>query len=148
MFRSIIRFIIVIALGFSSALADETLSSEKKVVYDLKTGDMETLERTLISGVMKNSVYYQNKLQELKVIVVIHGESYKFFQKKDQMSELGKKLKTLSESYGVVFEICEVGMKKRDISKQSLYPFVDIVPNASIALIDAQSEGYAYLPLY
>lgn len=149
MFRSIAHFIlIVMTLGFSSVLQAEENGMEKKVVYDLKTGDTETLERVLVSGVMRNSVYYQNKLQELKVKVVIHGDSYKFFQKESQMTELGKKLKTLHESYGVEFEICKVGMKKRDISEQSLYPFVTVVPNASLALIDAQNEGYAYLPLH
>ncbi|MFT7880409.1 MAG: DsrE family protein [Sulfurimonas sp.] len=149
MLRTFLRTLLVFAiLGFSSALAAEENSDEVKVVYDLKTGDLETVERTLISGVMKNSVYYQNQLKELSVKVVIHGDSYKFFQKKKPMTALGKKLKTLHESYGVEFEICKVGMKKRGIAAESLYPFVNVVPNASLALIDAQHEGYAYLPVH
>lgn len=134
--------------GPSSVLAAEENSNEIKVVYDLKTGDLKTLERTLISGVMKNSVHYQNQLKELVVKVVIHGESYKFFQKEKQMTALGKKLKTLHESYNVEFEICKVGMNKRGIAAESLYPFVKVVPNASLSLIDAQNDGYAYLPIH
>jgi intracellular sulfur oxidation DsrE/DsrF family protein len=149
MLRRFVRILLILmTLGLSSALVAEESSNEIKVVYDLKTGDLKTLERTLISGVMKNSVYYQNQLQELKVTVVIHGDSYKFFQNEKQMTTLGKKLKSLHESYNVEFEICRVGMKKRDISEQSLYPFVKVVPNASLALIDAQNNGYAYLPLH
>jgi intracellular sulfur oxidation DsrE/DsrF family protein len=149
MLRAFVAILLTfMVLGPSSALAAEENSNEIKVVYDLKTGDLKTLERTLVSGVMKNSVHYQNQLKELEVIVVIHGESYRFFQKNNKMKDLGKKLKGLHESYGVEFEICKVGMKKRGIAAESLYPFVNVVPNASLALIDAQHEGYAYLPVH
>lgn len=134
-----------------SALAAEEKMVEKKVVYDLKTGDMEKAEKYLVSAIIRNVTYYQNHFEELHVIVVIHGDSYKFFQKgsKDmKMTELGKKLLSLHDSYNVSFEMCEVGMKKREIKKESLYPYVKIVQNATIALIDAQNDGYAYLPVH
>jgi intracellular sulfur oxidation DsrE/DsrF family protein len=149
MVRVFLRFILItMTLGFSSALAAEENSNEIKAVYDLKTGDSKTLERTLISGVMKNSVYYQDQLQELNVKVVVHGDSYKFFQKDNNMAEIAKKLKTLHESYGVEFEICKAGLKKNNIPEQSIYPFVKIIPNATIGLIGAQNKGYAYIPLH
>ncbi|MDD3592829.1 MAG: DsrE family protein [Sulfurovum sp.] len=149
MVRIFLRFILItMTLGFSSALVAEENSHEIKAVYDLKTGDSKTLERTLISGVMKNSVYYQDQLQEFRVKVVVHGDSYQFFQKDNNMAELGKRLKTLHESYGVEFEICKAGLKKNNIPEQSIYPFVKIIPNATIGLIGAQNKGYAYIPIH
>ncbi len=125
-------------------------TTEKKAVYDLRTGDIKKIEMQLISSIIKNIAYYQNHLEELHVKVVIHGESYPFFQRSSnpKMVELGKKLGDLAQSYGVEFEICEVGMKKHNIDPKTLYPFVKIVPNATLALIDAQSDGYGYLPLF
>jgi len=143
-----LRFVLLLLLAPLSLLGAEV---EKKVVYDLKSGDISTLELRLISAVVRNTSYYEAKLEELKAKVVIHGQSYKFFQQNSKdikLQELGKKLKSLHENYGVAFEICEVGMKKRKIDPKTLYPFVQIVPNATIALIDAQHAGYAFLPLY
>jgi len=135
----------------SSAVSAEEHSSEKKVVYDLKSGDVQTLETYLISSIVRNSTYYHDHLEELHVKVVIHGESYGFFQKNqsDQKHiEIGKRFRSLSENYDVEFEVCEVGIKKRKISPESLYDFVKIAPSAAIALINAQNEGYAYLPVH
>jgi len=124
--------------------------AEKKVVYNLTTGDIPTLETRLISAVIRNTTYYEGHLEELKAIVIIHGKSYNFFQKGQtdpKMQEIGKKLKSLHENYGVIFQICKVGMEKRKIDPKTLYPFVTIIPNATIGLIDAQHNGYAYLPI-
>ncbi|MDM5272726.1 DsrE family protein [Sulfurovum sp. zt1-1] len=143
-------FLLLLVFPFLLLGAEEN-AVEKKIVYDLKSGDISVIETNLISAIANNSIYYENHFEELKVKVVIHGDSYKFFvQNSDdlKMKEIGKRLKALYDNYDVTFEMCSVGMKKRNISEKSLYPFVKVVPNSTIALIDAQNDGYAYLPLH
>ncbi len=152
--------ILIFLLLFSINGFCEDISTEKKAVYDLTTKDIEIIEKRLIGSIISNSDYYQSKLQEYKVKVVIHGDAYKFFMKDlnntayafdrklvEKKTELGKRLESLSKLYNVEFEVCEVGIKNRALSPKAFYPFVAMVHNAIIGLVDAQNDGYAYIPI-
>lgn len=132
----------------------------KKVVYDLRTGDTEVFEKSILSGIVFTKNHYENRLEELDVAVVIHGDAYKFFVKnlgltkykndsvlKKKQVEFEKRLVSLSNSYHVTFLMCAVGMKKNNLSKKHIYSFVTPVANSTIGLIDKQNEGYAYIPV-
>jgi intracellular sulfur oxidation DsrE/DsrF family protein len=123
----------------------------QKVVYDLTTSDINRLQDRLISGIVAHTNHYNDNLQELEVKVIIHGGAYKFFMKdknptKEEI-DLSKRLKSLVKQYDVKFYVCEVGIMQRKLNKKAFYPFISMVKNAAIGLIDAQNEGYAYLPL-
>ncbi len=149
-------FLIMLAM-FGFLHAQESLH---KVVFDLTTGDVATLEKRLLSGIAYQKTHYESKLEELEVAVVIHGGAYKFFIKelaaspfkddkvlKKAQTDLSKRLASMSETYGVEFFICAVGMKGLKIEESTLYDFVKIVPNSTIGLIDKQNEGFAYIPI-
>jgi len=129
----------------------------KKVIIDLRTGDTDTF-LGLINGIANNIQYYQSKLEDLKVVIVAHGNSYKFFLKDlsntiykndkkvlKMQKEIYSRLKNLVDFYGVRIEICEVGMKARNLSKDNLYEFVHPVYTALTGVVDWQSKGYAYM---
>ena len=150
-----IVWMLVLSLGFLMA---EDFPA--KVVYDLTTKSLATFERKILKSVVANQAYYNSKLREYDVTVVIHGGAYRFFLKDPQHSaykkdhkllkeheSLAKRIKSMVDTYDVEFLICEAGMKKRHIKATDIYEFVDIVPNAMIGLIDRQNEGYAYLPV-
>ena len=156
--NTFVKLIMIALLGLSTIKADEEVV--KKVVYNLTTGDINKLERNLIGGIITHTTYYQSKLEELEVRVVIHGDAYKFFMKDlnntayayqpkllAKKSDLQKRLSTLSKQYDVKFLVCEAGVKSRKLNKKAFYPFVSMVANAAIGLIDAQNEGYAYLEI-
>jgi uncharacterized protein len=131
--------------------SNEDLAVVKKVVYDLKSGSAKAIEMRLVSAIISNATYYHNQLAELKAKVVIHGESYQFFLKSHispATEVLSKKLRSLHDDYGVEFVVCEVGMKARNYPLKDLLGFVKTVPNATIGLIDAQNDGYAFVPLH
>lgn len=148
-------FLLTLLLSFLHAEQDV-----KKVVYDLTTSDIGAFKQKLLSGVANNKGYYEGKLQELEVAVVIHGDAYKFFIEdlknsayKDeknlfaQQKELKARIESLATNYHVEFLMCGSGMKKIQLTKEQIYPFIKIVPNASIGLIDKQNEGYAYFSI-
>ena len=154
--RGILWTIMIALFSVVHLQAEEEVT--KKVVYNLTTGDSKTLKRRLIKGIIAHKTYYQSKLQELDVRVVIHGDAYKFFMKDfnhtayaydaklvKEQQELGKRLSSLAKQYDVVFEVCEAGVIAKKLPKKGFYPFVSMVHNAAIGLIDAQNAGYAYL---
>ena len=131
-----------------------------RVVYDLSTASLETFENRFIKGIVANKNHYENQLKELDVVVIIHGEAYKFFLEdpktttyKDdkEISKADKSLKTriqsLAETYDVKFQMCEIGAKSKKLNREDIYPFVEMIPNTVIGLIDAQNGGYAYIPV-
>jgi len=138
------------------------LAQEKtaQVVYDLTTTNMEIFERKILKAIVANKAHYEGLLSELDVVVVIHGDAYKFFTKtplktiykEDKLlienhKTLAKRIKSMVDNYDVEFLMCGAGMKKRELKKENIYKFVTIIPNSTIGLIDKQNEGYAYIPV-
>lgn len=132
----------------------------KKLVIDLTTADIKKIERKVLSGTVKHKNYYDSKLESLEVAVVIHGGAYRYFIKdlsktpyrdeKDIIKaqvDLQKRLRALSEIYEVEFFACASGLKKLKIDPSNVVDFVTLSPTSTIALIDKQDEGYAYIPI-
>ena len=66
--------LITTLLSFSSVYADTV-----KVVYDLTTGDRNKIEKHLIYSITAVAKHYASMKKKLKVMVVISGDSYKYF---------------------------------------------------------------------
>jgi len=148
---------LLLLVSFTLVLAEE---DSVKVVYDLTTKDVKTFEKKILKAIVANKAYYEGKLQELDVSVVIHGGAYRYFSKNPAQTEyktdslllkdftsLTKRIKSMHDTYDVTFFICEVGMAKHGLTSKDIVSYVKIIPNSSIALIDKQNEGYAYIPV-
>lgn len=146
--------VLLLSVGYAYA---ETV----KVVYDLTTGDSKTIEKHLINSIGEVAEYYKKEQKELKVMVVISGDAYKYFvsdlkaspYKEDKeaievQENFSPRLQKLHDTYGVTFNMCSVGMKARKIEKSSLYKYVHADAMKSVYLIDAQNDGYAYMPVH
>lgn len=145
---------LLLSMGYAYA---ETV----KVVYDLTTGDSKKIEKHLINSIGAVAEYYKKEQKELKVIVVISGNAYKYFvsdlkaspykEDKDAIEvqeNFSPRLQKLHDTYGVTFNMCSVGMKARKIERSSLYKYVHADAMKSVYLIDAQNDGYAYMPVH
>ena len=151
------KIILLLVSTFTLLLAD---APSLKVVYDLTTQNQKDFERKILKAIVANKAYYEGKLQELDVTVVIHGGAYRYFTvdpakteyKTDKAllanyAELKKRIKSMSDTYDVEFLMCEVGMLKHGLKAKDIVSYVKIIPNSTIGLIDRQNEGYAYIPV-
>lgn len=151
------KWLLLLAL---SSLLNAEEEVVKKVVFELTTGDQKAFEQKVLSGIVKQKDYYESKMEELDVAVVIHGDAYKFFIKnldaspyrddqelKTVQESFFKRLKSAVENYKVKFLMCQAGMNHLNIAKDNIYDFVSFVPTSTIGLIDKQSEGYTYVPI-
>lgn len=151
------KWILALAL-VGSLFAEEGV---KKVVFDLKTGNIETFEKKVLQGIAFHKTHYEGNLEKLDTTVVIHGDAYKFFVKDLKNSpykndkkliaihdELSKRIASMSSTYEVEFLMCEATMKALKIDKSNVYDFVKLTPNSTIGLIDKQNEHYGYVPIH
>ena len=147
--------ILLLSIGFVQA---EEVSA--KVVYDLTTKNLADFERKVLKAVVANKAYYESKLKELDVTVVIHGGSYRYFTVDPAKTEyqtdkalladyvnLKKRIKSMADTYDVEFLMCGAGMPKHKLKAKDIVSYVKIIPNSTIGLIDRQNEGYAYIPI-
>lgn len=150
--------LLLVLLLFLGVLQAE--SDVKKALFDLTTSDLATIEKRLINGIAFSNKHYKSVGGGVNIRVVIHGGSYKFFVKdvsktkckedkklQAKEKEIHKKLRMLADTYDVKFLMCGVGMKAREIKKDNILDFVEVIPSAMIGLIDAQNEGYAFVPI-
>ena len=152
----IFKYIIVFVLISVTILYGQTA----RVVYDLTSGDSVKIEKQLINSVRALFHYYEEEKIELKVIVVVSGDAYKYFvndlafspySEDKELAEVQKKFKhrfaNLNDK-GVTFNMCVTGMRSRNIDKDTLYKYVNADVMKSVYLIGAQNDGYAYLPIH
>ena len=135
-------------------------AEERKLVYDLKSGDADEIVFALFDDIKRNTEHYAQRGIAFKAAVVISGQAYKFFvadianspfKDDPELPAIQAKFRPILEElvadYGVEFNMCIVGMQRRNLTADVLYPFVDATKSQPIYLADYQADGYAYLPL-
>jgi len=149
--------ILLLLLTLSTLILAE---NSAKVVYDLTTKNIKAFEMKILKAIVANKAHYESKLKELDVTVVIHGGSYRYFTKDpnsteyktdkallENYAELKKRVQSMADTYDVEFLMCGAGMPKHGLKAKDIVPYVKIIPNSTIGLIDRQNEGYAYIPV-
>jgi len=148
--------IILLLLASCTLLLAENHAA--KVVYDLTTKNIKTFEKKILKAIVANKAYYESKLAELDVTVVIHGGAYRYFTVDpstteyktdsillDNYSELKKRIKTMSTTYDVEFLMCGAGMKKHGLKAKDIVSYVKIIPNSTIdSLIVKMRDMHIY----
>ena len=142
------------------ALTGTALAEERKVVFDLRSGDPARIEARLVEDIKYMTNHYRERDIEFKAVVVISGRAYKYFiedlenspyKDETELVELQSKFRPifeeLNEDYGVTFEMCEVGMSDRNIEPETLYSYVNSDKLQAVYLVDWQNAGYAYVPV-
>ena len=153
--KNSLKILVLVLLSTTFSLAEPV-----KVVYDLTSGEIKTIKNKLIRSLTAVAKHYESKKEDLDIIVVISGDAYKFFiddlesspyanDKEVEEIQITFKsgLETLHTDHGVTFNMCATGMRARKIEKKSLYKFVNAEMMKSVYLINAQNDGYAYLPI-
>ena len=138
-----------------------SFAETKKFMIDLQTGDMDSFKTRFIGGVSSTADYFIAQGDTVSIAVVIHGEAYKFFVENLERTQYGmdqllvanqealyQKLIEFQKKYNVTLEICQVGMNKKGILGEDLYPFVTPIKSAMVGLVKWQNKGFAYIPVH
>ncbi len=149
--KIILALMLLVGLGSAEDISP-------KLVISLTAGNMDTFEKKILKAIVVNKNHYESQLQELEVAVVVHGSAYRFFVKDpsktkysddkallSKYKEIHTRLESLQDTYNVEFFVCKAGMTNNELQDKDMLSFVKIVPTSTIALIDKQNRGYAYI---
>lgn len=152
---------LIVAIIATLLLSITAQADDRKVIIDLRSDSTSRIEARLIGDLKDMKAHYAAEGHDLKAVVVISGQAYKFFVEdlaaspyKDEagLSETNRAflplMQELVSDYNVDFQMCTVGMRDRGIKKDALYSYVNAEKSQPILMVDYQNAGYAYLPIF
>ena len=130
-------FVAILLVGAGPALAQD------KVVYHIDDAAAQGLKA------LRNVRNHLDVAPQTKIIVVTHAEGVDLLlegasdaKNKTEYAPLISALK----SDGVTFEVCEITMNRRNLTKEQFIMDADFTPSGVVRLTELQSrEHYAYI---
>ena len=118
-----------------------------KVVYDVTTGDQAELEHVL------DRVSYLSKITgadpfEQSIVLVLHGQSIKFFAIKNfpRYEELQRRAQSLTVGGVIHIKMCKLAAEGQGFGPEDIHGFVEMVPMGDAEIVRLQyEEHHAYM---
>jgi len=139
--RTILALLAALALAACAAAGGGTVA-EDKVVYHFSDG----LEQA--TNGLRNVSNHLEVNPKAKIVVVAHARGVDFLMK-DARDKNGNPYEVAVQelkSRGVEFEVCEITLRNRKLTKSQFIEEVSYVPSGVAEITQKQQrEGYAYL---
>lgn len=109
-----------------------------KVVFDITSSD-STDHQSLIRWL--NGISKSNPNAQMEVV---------FYGKSLPMVTIGKsgmtdEVQQLAKNKNISFRVCEIAMKRQQLTKSDLLPGVETVPDGIAEIVQKQTEGWGYI---
>ena len=136
------RFLAATAIAVLVAGCAATTGKQDKVVYHINEGLAQA------SNGLRNIGNHLEVNPDAKIVVVTHALGVDFLMK-GAKDKNGAKYEDLVEQFrqrGVQFDVCEITLRNRKLSKDQFIEYATWVPSgvAEVTRLQ-QKEGYAYL---
>jgi intracellular sulfur oxidation DsrE/DsrF family protein len=127
--------------GTALLLAAFAASAQDKVVYHVS----DTASQAL--GALRNVRNHLDTDPTAKITVVTHAQGVDFLMEgaKDANGSPFAGPVSALKSRGVVFEVCEITLKNRNLKKEAFIQEADFTPSGVVRLTKLQLQGYAYI---
>ena len=127
--------------GVALMLAAAAASAQDKVVYHVS----DTASQAL--GALRNLRNHLDTDPTAKITVVTHAQGVDFLMEgaKDANGSPFAGPVSALKSRGVVFEVCEITLKNRNLKKEAFIQEADFTPSGVVRLAKLQIQGYAYI---
>jgi uncharacterized protein len=134
--------ILLFVAALLAACASTGSNGTDRVVYHLNEGLPQA------SNGLRNINNHLEVNPAAKIVVVAHAQGVDFLMK-DVKDRNGNKYEDLVEQLrnrGVQFDVCEITLRNRKLTKEQFIPDVTFVPSGVAEITRLQQhEGYAYL---
>lgn len=130
---------IALAAVVALAAASSNGAARHRIVFELTSAEPDTW-----NALLNNVENVRRALGEerTEVEVVVHGKGLGFVKPGKQ--ELGERMKQLAKA-GVVFSACENTMRRQNVVRADLLPFVTTVDSGVAEIVRKQEAGWSYL---
>lgn len=101
-------------------------------------------ENDKMNLILRNAANYLNALpgEKFEAVIAANGPGVRHFTMAG--SEFEEKLKDLAKK-GVKFRVCANALADNGITKDSLWPFCEVVPAGLVEIVRLEKAGYAYI---
>jgi uncharacterized protein len=140
----VIRYILtpLLLMGFGLGFSQATLA-QTKVVYHIDDAQAQGLKG------LRNIRNHLDTAPQTRIIVVTHAAGVDLLMDgaKDQKNNIEyAPLIAALKSRGVVFEVCEITLKNRNLNKSQFILDTDFTPSGVVKIADLQYlDHYAYI---
>jgi len=134
------KFLKVFALALA-LLTSGLAWSQDKVVYHISDAEAQAL-----AG-LRNVRNHIDTDPSAKIVVVTHGNGVDFLMEgaKDKNGSLYSGPVSALKSRGVIFEVCEITLKTRNLKHEQFIQEADFTPSGVVRITKLQHQGYAYI---
>ena len=134
------RFFAGLIAGFLLALPD---LAQDRVVYHIDNSEAQATKA------MRNLRNHLDVAPDTKIVVVTHADGVDFLMegakdKKNPNIDYGSLVSAL-KARGVRFEVCEITLKNRGLSKDQFVLDADYTLSGVVRIVKLQKSGYAYI---
>ncbi len=150
--------LLIFGFIFSNAFADNTAPwgrgqlndieyKPQKVVYDVTTGKLETLDHVLDRTSYLSTITGADPFEQ-SIVLVIHGSAIKFFaiEHTDKYRKLLERAQSLVSSEAITIKMCKIAAESLGYQPEDIHGFVELVPMGDAEIIRLQyEEGHAYM---
>ena len=131
--RAVLTALLVVAAGLACA--------QDKVVYHVSDTAAQAL------GALRNLRNHLDTDPTAKITVVTHAQGVDFLMEgaKDVNGSPYAGPVSALKSRGVTFEVCEITLKNRGLTRDQFIQEADFTPSGVVRLAKLQLQGYAYI---
>lgn len=123
------------------SLASLSATAQDKVVYHVNDAQANAL------ATLRNIRNHLDTDPTAKITVVTHAAGVDFLMEgaKDRTEVSYDALVSALKSRGVVFEVCEITLKNRNLKREQFIQEADFTPSGVVRLTKLQLQGHAYI---
>lgn len=125
------------------ALAEDAAPAAAKVIYHIDDAQAQGLKA------LRNIRNHLDVAPDIKIVVVTHADGVDLLMEGARDAKSGSEYAPLVaglKARGVTFEVCEITMKRRNLSKAQFIMDADFTPSGVVRLGELQfREHYAYI---
>lgn len=115
-------------------------SEQIKVVYHINDAASQAL------GALRSMRNHLDTAPNTKIVAVVHGDGVEFLETEYKDADTVGPLISGLASRGVQFEICEITMKRKELTKDDFVMEAQFTPSGVVRVAELQSkEGYVYI---
>jgi len=141
--KFLLRLAALFAFTFSTIVFSPNAFAQTSVVYHIDVAQAQGLKG------LRNIRNHLDTAPQTKIIVVTHATGVDLLMEgaKDQKNNIEyAPLVSALKSRGVVFEVCEITLKNRNLSKDQFLLDADFTPSGVVRIADLQYiNHYAYI---
>lgn len=136
MIRTILALLTTVAL---LSAGSQAMAAAPSVVYHINDAAGQAL-----SG-LRNARNQLDVAPETKMVIVTHANGIDFLMTGYKDADKVGPLVSALAARGVEFEVCEITLKNRNLSKDEFMLEANFVPSGVVRITQLQQDGYAYL---